>query len=104
MRIDAQEVAKLWDAILSLKDRREARAFFRDLLTEEEILDFAKRWQVARMLSAESSYVAIQARTGLSTRTIARISRWLSDGMGGYRLVIARLGHAHHAPASGKRV
>lgn len=83
----------LLEAILLLKNRQEAKRFFRDLLTEDEILEFGRRWKVARMLDRKISYSAIEQKTGLSSKTIARISRWLERGMGGYKLVLARLHH-----------
>ncbi len=90
---------ELFKAILSLKSPREARKFFRDLLTEDELIEFGKRWQAARMLDASVSYTSIVEKTGLSSRTIARISWWLEKGMGGYRLMLARL---HHHTASSR--
>lgn len=90
--------ARLWDAdaielvrsLLSLRNVREAVRFLRDLLTEDEIRMIVNRWRVARLLDAGTSYVEIERRTGLSSRTIARISRWLSRGEGGYRMLLAR--------------
>lgn len=87
---------ELFKAILTLRTLREAKKFFRDLLTEDELLEFGKRWQAARMLDASVPYTAIVKKTGLSSRTVARISRWLTRGMGGYQLVLARL--RHHTP------
>ncbi|PJE62791.1 hypothetical protein COU88_03090 [Candidatus Roizmanbacteria bacterium CG10_big_fil_rev_8_21_14_0_10_39_6] len=82
---------KLFDAILLLRTRKEAQCFFRDLLTENEIAEFANRWKVARMLSKKRSYTAIAKQTGMSSTTIARISKWLTKGMGGYRAIIQKL-------------
>lgn len=86
----------LWDAILTLKTTSEARKFFGDLLTDDEITDVAKRWQVARMLNAGASYTLIQKETAMSTRTIARISSWLKEGFGGYRFMLDRMNAHHH--------
>jgi len=83
-------------AVLALRTKAEAKKFLRDLLTEDEILEFGKRWQAARMLSDKISYSAIRGKTGLSPRTIARISGWLQNGMGGYRLMLNRLSNHHH--------
>jgi TrpR-related protein YerC/YecD len=85
----------LFGAIASLKTAGEAKRFLRDLLTENELLEFGNRWQAARMLNEKVSYTTIQDKTGLSTTTIARISKWLKTGMGGYGLVLARLHHTH---------
>lgn len=80
-------------AILKLKDVREAKRFFRDLLTEEEIIEFGKRWQAAQMLQQRIPYTQIVTATGLSSTTVARVAKWLKSGLGGYRLVLGRLGH-----------
>ncbi len=92
----------LYQAILCLKTLEEAKRFFRDLLTEEEIEEFAKRWQVAQMLDQDIPYTKIQKQTGLSSTTVARISRWLRSGMGGYRLVLDRgtVSAMHHSTSS----
>ncbi len=81
----------LFQAILVLRNLGEARKFFRDLLTEGEIREFAQRWKVARLLAAKVPYVEIERRTWMSSRTIARIQRWLHGGKGGYRLMLKRL-------------
>lgn len=81
----------LYGAILSLKDLGETKRFFRDLLTEDEIAEFGKRFRAAKMLNEKFSYREIQIETGLSSRTIARISRWLKRGMGGYQLMLKRI-------------
>lgn len=81
----------LFAAILTLKDLDEARRFFRDLLTEEEIKEFANRWQVAQMLARKVPYTQIEKQTGMSSTTIARTAKWLNLGMNGYKTIISRL-------------
>ena len=88
----------LVEALLSLRNRDEAERFLRDLLTEEEIAEFAKRFEAAKLLNADVPYSQIQKLTGLSATTIARVSKWLQGDLGGYRLIIDRL--HHHAPIS----
>lgn len=90
----------LYKAILKLKNTDEASRFFRDLLTEKEIIGFSKRWAVAQMLFDEIPYSKIEKKTGLSSTTIARISKWLNRGRSGYKLIIKR---AHHSSNSLKR-
>jgi TrpR-related protein YerC/YecD len=82
----------LFQAILELRSLQEARQFFRDLLTEKEIIEFGQRWKVARMLSEEIPYTRIEKETGMSSTTIARVQRWLKRGMGGYKLMLKRRG------------
>lgn len=102
MKPNSSPSEELYRAILSLKTLDEAKRFFRDLLTEEEIEEFSKRLQAARMLNEEVPYTVIQEKTGLSSTTVARISRWLKNGMNGYRLVLDRdaVATTHHTRPS----
>ncbi|MFA6161652.1 MAG: YerC/YecD family TrpR-related protein [Patescibacteria group bacterium] len=81
---------ELYNIILSLKTLHEAELFFHDLLTPEEIEDFAKRWQVVKMLNAGMSYADIQKATSLSSTTVARTSKWVKKGGGGFLLALKR--------------
>jgi TrpR-related protein YerC/YecD len=92
---------QLVEAILALKTKDEARAFLRDLLTEGEIEEFSKRLETAVMLSKELPYADIQKKTGFSTTTIARVSKWLQKGKGGYTTIINRLHHTHTTTSHG---
>ncbi len=87
---------KLFEAILKLKTLDETRRFLRDLLTEEEIIEFGKRWQAAQLLYKKVPYSVVIKTTGLSSTTIARVSKWLNCGMNGYKLMLQRL-NSHHA-------
>ena len=86
-----QDSDALFGAILQLRNLSEARRFFRDLLTEKEILEFAQRWKVAKMLAKRIRYTKIEQETGMSSTTIARVHKWLKRGMGGYKLILRRL-------------
>jgi len=90
------KIDSLFDAILLLKDIDEARRFFRDLLTEEEIKEFSNRWLVAQMLAQNIPYSNIEKETGMSSTTIARISKWLNEGMDGYKLLLSKINSHHH--------
>lgn len=90
--IDNKELIK---ALLALKNEKEAGSFLRDLLTEQEIIEFAKRWKTARLLNDKVPYSKIETQTGLSSTTIARVANWLNNGMGGYKLMLARLHHTN---------
>jgi TrpR-related protein YerC/YecD len=91
MNWDNSTTEDLFKAVLKLKTLAEAKRFFRDLLTEEEIIEFGKRWQAAQMLAKNVSYAEIVEKTGLSSTTVARVSKWLNRGMGGYKLMLRRL-------------
>ena len=92
----------LFRSILKLKNTGETKKFFRDLLTAEEIIEFGKRWQAAQMLNKNISYEKIVKITGLSSRTVARISKWLNKGMGGYKLMLKKINHHHNYSPKGK--
>lgn len=89
---------ELLRAIVLLQDTQEAAKFFRDLLTEKEIAEFANRWKVAQMLDKKVPYTEIEQKTGMSSTTIARIKKWLTGGMGGYKLMLEKVEH-HHTPS-----
>ena len=86
-----RDIDNLYTAINRLESLDECRRFFRDLLTENEIEEFAERWKVARMLWNGLAYSAIEQQTGLSSRTIARVHKWLKQGKGGYLMMLRRL-------------
>lgn len=83
----------LLDAVLALKTRKEAEAFFADLLTPSETRALGERWQVARLLDAgELSYREIAQKAGASTATVTRVARFLKDmPFQGYRRMLDRL-------------
>lgn len=96
-----EERNKIWEEIeqksptllktfLSLKNEDELKAFFRDLMSERDLREFAMRWEVAQMLDAGVTYEQIQAKTGAAMDTISKISRWLKEGCGGYKMMIER--------------
>lgn len=86
----------LFKVVLKLKTQNEVKRFFRDLLTEQEIIEFGKRWWAAQMLNQKIPYSQIERKTGLSSTTVARVSKWLNGKMGGYRLMLRRSDSHHH--------
>lgn len=88
-----QDNKRLVQAILALKTEDEAKRFLRDLMTEGEIKEFGQRLQVAQMLYEKMPYTAIEAKTGLSSTTIARVAKWLNGREKGYKLILNRLHH-----------
>lgn len=98
---DTESINELLTAIAALKNSNEARKFMRDLLTEQELVEFGNRWKAARMLNERFSYSKIEKETGLSSTTVARVSKWLNQGKGGYKLMIERISkNQHHTKSS----
>lgn len=91
MEWNTPENRALLQAILSLASADEARRFLRDLMTEKEIEEFSKRFQAAGMLSNNIPYSEIEKTTGLSSTTVARVSKWLNGKEGGYRIALDRI-------------
>jgi TrpR-related protein YerC/YecD len=84
------ELLRLYRAFAQSEDSAQVEALMEDLCTIREVHEMAQRLTVAFMLDAGESYTAIQERTGASAPTIARVSKCLNYGTGGYRAVIDR--------------
>lgn len=89
-RPSSRDIADLYEAVLQLQTVEECQKFFRDLLTETEIAEMTERWKAAQMLARGIPYTTIEKETGLSSRTIARVHKWLKRGKGGYALMLRR--------------
>ena len=86
-----ENIDQLLQAILSLRDEEECRAFFSDLCTMQELVLLSQRLQVAKLLLAGETYEKIRGQVSVSSATITRISTELQYGSGGYRTVLTRL-------------
>jgi TrpR-related protein YerC/YecD len=86
-----QDTNLLYQGVLKLKNLKEAQAFFRDLLTPQEIDTFSSRFKIARLLHQGQSYARIAKATNTSTTTVTRVALWLKRGRGGYQLILKRL-------------
>lgn len=93
MNWNKAENKRLIEAILSLDSVDQAQRFLRDLMTEGELKEFAKRFKTAEMLTNKAPYTTIEKETGFSSTTVARVSKWLNSGMGGYKAIIKNLHH-----------
>ena len=90
-KIRTEEVDHLFDAILSLKDKEECYTFFEDVCTVNELLSLSQRFEVAKMLRDQKTYLDIAEKTGASTATISRVNRSLNYGNDGYDMVFSRM-------------
>jgi len=98
---DNKNTDRLAEALVGLSEKRAMKNFLRDLMTEGELKELGNRWEAAQMLSENVPYTRIVKETGLSSATVARISKWLNSGMGGYLGVLSGMGVHHHAAKSG---
>ena len=90
--IRTEAVDDLFEAILSLKDKEECYSFFEDIFTKNEILGVAERFEVAKLLYQNKTYIEIAKKTGASTATISRVNRFLGNGNGSCDIIFERMG------------
>lgn len=90
-QIRTEAVEHLFEAVLQLKDKEECFRFFEDVCTVNELLSLSQRFEVARMLTQNKTYLEIAEQTGASTATISRVNRSLNYGNDGYQMVFKRL-------------
>lgn len=98
--LNQKSMKELFKAISVLKNEEECKNFLRDLCTFAELKAMSERFQVVREVNKGTSYREICKKTGSSTATITRVAHWLHHGMGGYNLMLQRLGELNHRRAS----
>lgn len=86
-----REVEDLLSVLAGLTDPDDVFALLEDLFTIREIKDTSQRLEVARLLRQGESYASIEKTTGASATTIARVSKALNYGAGGYQLALELL-------------
>lgn len=85
----------LIDVLCDITDPLLMRTFLTDVMTPNEIGEISSRLQAAIMLEEGAKYTSIIEATGLSSRTVARISEWLKKDTGGYKTAIATIRNHH---------
>ena len=91
-KLKGSNVDILFKAVLALENIDECYDFFEDVCTINELLSLAQRFEVAKMLREQKTYLEIAEKTGASTATISRVNRSLNYGNDGYDRVFERLG------------
>ncbi len=79
-----EEVDDLLTVLAELNDKDTIFALLEDLFTVREIRETSQRLSVARLLAEKTPYSTIEKKTGASATTIARVSKCLNKGTGGY--------------------
>lgn len=85
------DVDMLLEVFARLDDADSVYLLLEDLFTIREIKETSQRLAVARLLASGKSYSTIEQVTGASATTIARVSKCLSYGSGGYKLALQAL-------------
>lgn len=86
-----RDTQTLCNAFLFLNNPEEVFWFLRDILTEEEMREFQQRFDIAVRLHYKTSYTNIANELGVSSTTIARVSKFLKWPHGWYAKVIQRM-------------
>ena len=90
-KLKDEDMDILFRGILKLQTVEDCYDFFEDLCTINELLSLSQRYEVARMLREQKTYLEIAEKTGASTATISRVNRSLNYGNDGYDMVMKRL-------------
>jgi TrpR-related protein YerC/YecD len=91
MTKDDTNVTNLLEVFTRLDSANELWAFIQDLMSPKEIIELSNRWKVAQLLWDGVSYIEISQQTGMSSTTIARISKCLNADEGGYVYMLQKL-------------
>lgn len=86
-----KKVETLTNAFLFLNDEDETFAFLRSLLSESEYLDLQQRLNIAMRLHFGTPYTQIEKELGVSSTTIAKISKAMKAKNSGYQLLLQRM-------------
>ena len=89
--VHTEAVKHLFEAVLQLENVEECYQFFEDVFTINELLSLSQRFEVAKMLTENKTYLEIAEQTGASTATISRVNRSLNYGNDGYQMVFSRM-------------
>jgi TrpR-related protein YerC/YecD len=87
---NSQKINDLLLALQANENQVELKEFLLDLLSTEELKELSNRWQVAKMLNDKIPYTQITEQTGMSSTTIARISKCLNRENSGYKTILLR--------------
>ena len=79
---------ELYAEIIKLETMEEAESFLADLCTINELESMSQRITAAKMLLDGKTYNEIVEATDISTATLARVSKCIRHGDGGYKTVL----------------
>ena len=89
--IRTAEVEQLLSALRATTDPDDLFNLLVDMCTVRELEEMSQRLEVARRLHVGEPYAQIHAATGASTTTVARVSKALNHGEGGYQVALELL-------------
>lgn len=84
------DYSELFDEILKLETLEECDKFFSDLCTINELDAMLQRIKAAKMLLADKTFQEVTNATKISSATLARISKCIKYGDGGYKEILEK--------------
>ena len=81
---------ELYTELLKLETEEETEHFLEDLCTIKELESMCQRLKAAKMLLNGKTYNEIVEETEISSATLARVSKCVQYGNGGYKNVITK--------------
>ena len=81
---------ELYQTLVKLENVEEAEKFLDDLCTIKELEAMSQRLRAAKMLLDGKTYNEIVEETEISSATLARVSKCVRYGDGGYKTVIEK--------------
>ena len=84
------DYSELYNEILKLESIEECEKFFDDLCTINELEAMLQRIKAAKMLLEDKTFQEVIAETKISSATLARVSKCIKYGDGGYKDIIEK--------------
>lgn len=81
---------ELYEQFLKLETLEECEKFFDDLCTIKELDSMLQRIKAAKMLLEDKTFIEVTNATKISSATLARVSKCIKYGDGGYKDIIEK--------------
>lgn len=81
---------ELYEAFLKIETKEECESFLCDLCTNTELFSMSQRLKAAKMLLDGKTYAEITEATEISSGTLAKVSKCVRYGGGGYENIIKK--------------
>lgn len=88
--MDKSKFDELFEQILKLNSIEECELFFDDLCTIKELESMTQRIKAAKMLLENKTFIEVIEKTNISSATLARVSKCVRYGDGGYKTILDR--------------
>ena len=85
-----KDYKELYEEILKLETIEECEKFFDDLCTINELDAMLQRIKAAKMLLEDKTFQEVTKETKISSATLARVSKCIKYGDGGYKDIIEK--------------